>query len=136
MNNGLERLGILSIDDVRKLYKEARRTKSRYLEVNGVVIKMSSQRYVVFLETSGTKCIHCGLRGEYFAVERQKEGCEHYFLNLYGRDKKRREILMTKDHRYPKSKGGRNTIDNYDTLCQRCNSSKGDKLDAELITVA
>lgn len=128
MNNGLERLGILSIDDVRKLYREAKNKKTKYLVINGVTVKMSSQRYVVFLETSGTKCKYCKKEATYFAVERQKGSCEHYFLNLYYKPSKGGEILFTKDHRLPVSLGGRNSVVNYQTMCQKCNSFKSNAL--------
>ena len=35
-------------------------------------------------------------------------------------------ILFTKDHRVPKSKGGKNNLSNYQTACERCNILKGD----------
>lgn len=35
-------------------------------------------------------------------------------------------ILFTKDHRIPKSKGGKNNLSNYQTACERCNILKGD----------
>ena len=133
MNNGLERLGILSIDDVRKLYREAKNKKTKYLVINGVTVKMSSQRYVVFLETSGTKCKCCKKEATYFAVERQKGSCEHYFLNLYNKEKKKPEVLMTKDHIIPRSLGGRSTIENYQTMCQTCNSRKGSEVSEDTL---
>ena len=35
------------------------------------------------------------------------------------------EVLFTKDHIIPKSKGGKNHISNYQTMCEPCNSEKG-----------
>lgn len=35
---------------------------------------------------------------------------------------------MTKDHIVPKSKGGPDKIENYQTMCTECNCIKGSKL--------
>lgn len=46
-------------------------------------------------------------------------------MNLYGYDKDGNEVLMTKDHIVPKSLGGRNCLENYQTMCCVCNCNKG-----------
>jgi len=38
------------------------------------------------------------------------------------------EVILETDHIYPKSKGGKNKIDNYITACRECNQGKGDIL--------
>lgn len=35
-------------------------------------------------------------------------------------------VLFTKDHRIPRSSGGKNSFSNYQTSCQKCNMLKGD----------
>ena len=35
-------------------------------------------------------------------------------------------VLMTKDHIVPRSKGGKNMLENYQTMCCLCNSAKSD----------
>lgn len=45
-------------------------------------------------------------------------------LNLYHKGR-RGMILMTHDHRIPRSRGGSNGIENAQTLCTQCNNHKG-----------
>ena len=52
-----------------------------------------------------------------------------YHLNLYAVDDNGDEILMTKDHIIPRSKGGIDDISNYQTMCRLCNEAKGNKLE-------
>ena len=67
----------------------------------------------------------CGLKASYFALERHEDQ-ERFHLNLYGINDNNEEILFTKDHIYPKSKGGKSKIDNYQTMCIICNNKKKD----------
>jgi len=46
---------------------------------------------------------------------------------MYRIDENGDEILYTKDHIKPKSRGGKNNIINYQTMCYNCNLKKGDK---------
>ena len=84
----------------------------------------------------GIDCIEeCGATGAYFKMERSP-GPPHilyseWHLNLYAIDKNGKEVLMTKDHRYPRSKGGPDTLDNLDPMCTVCNSRKADKIKEE-----
>jgi 5-methylcytosine-specific restriction endonuclease McrA len=38
-------------------------------------------------------------------------------------------ILMTVDHRIPKSKGGSDDLSNLQTMCHSCNHKKGSKIE-------
>lgn len=128
-----------SIDEVRhmwetaptKEFKRKRKGVPYTLVVKGkiqiddnITVKMDSDRYELFF-TKGTTCVDCGIEGQYFWLE-QNEGQPGaaYHFNLYGLDNDGNEILMTKDHIIPKSKGGRNHIDNYQTMCVHCNGRK------------
>lgn len=95
----------------------------------GKIVRMSSVRYRVF-KTSGTKCVKCGIEGKYFALEKDRysKSERSYHFNLYAVDKGGKEILMTKDHIIPKSKGGTDHISNLQTMCANCNNAKGNKL--------
>jgi hypothetical protein len=90
-------------------------------------VSMKSQRYQLFAE-KGTICVCCGLKAEYFALERHRNGnTDKFHFNLYGR-RNGEEIMFTKDHIIPKSKGGPDTIENYQTMCQECNLRKKDDI--------
>ena len=98
-------------------------------DYDGLMVKMGSQRYEVFKE-KGLKCVDCGIVGSFFALEkfRLQENNRHHF-NLYAIDGEGLEVLMTKDHIIPISKGGKNILSNYQTMCEKCNSRKGDKIE-------
>lgn len=96
-------------------------------EFNGMLVDMSSIRYRVFQRSLA--CVSCGCVGEIMALERQKNdaiGRAHF--NLYA-IRYGFEILMTKDHIIPKSRGGSNRLENFQTMCKYCNEEKGDTVE-------
>lgn len=64
-------------------------------------------------------------------------------FNIFKRDnftcqycgRKSPEVILTLDHKYPKSKGGANTEDNLITACKECNHGKGDVLLDHIVQV-
>ena len=84
--------------------------------------RMSVRRARVFLE-KGVNC-KCGLQGSFFALEKWGDGGLH--LDLYAKDEVGDDVLMTIDHINPKSNGGPDTIENYETMCKACNEDKAD----------
>jgi 5-methylcytosine-specific restriction endonuclease McrA len=100
------------------------------------IVKMGSHRYQLF-KNKGTTCVKCGLKGEFFALEKQEQkhtvkgkelpDSDKYHFNLYGYDENGNEVMLTKDHILPRSKGGENELRNYQTLCYNCNWEKADK---------
>lgn len=101
------------------------------VDFDGDPIELESQRYRLFHQ-KGTTCVDCGLVGEFFAKEKSDDPrITKYHLNLYGvRDGK--EVLFTKDHILPKSKGGKNHMKNYNPMCSTCNGLKADKYEGVL----
>ena len=123
----MERKEIYTLEDIFKYIHEKspnKRDKNR-IDFNGDLIKMNSQRYHLF-KHKGCKC-KCGLIGSFFAKEKH-ESSEIWHFNLYGYDSSGNEVLMTKDHIIPKSKGGSNHISNYEPMCTICNEEKSNKL--------
>ena len=121
------RNGIFSIDEVLPHVDFHNETTQDYLGDDAIVyhIRMWSSRYKCFSKF-GTKCVFCGIEGSFFALERDYK-CDSFHFNLYAIDESGDEVLMTKDHIVPKSKGGKNHLSNYQTMCVTCNRDKGDK---------
>lgn len=105
---------IYSIDEVYNAVKDGLfEEKKTFVDMDGDMIKANSQRYQTFF-TKGIKCCRCGIG--------------RYHLNLYAVNQDGEEVMMTKDHIIPVSKGGKNTLENYQTMCRKCNVQKGNKL--------
>lgn len=95
---------------------------------DGNSFKRLSQRLITF-KTKGCQCVSCvscGLVGEIFYFEKCTPN-ERPHLNLYGR-RDGKEVLITKDHIIPKSRGGEDYLTNYQTMCINCNRAKGNKI--------
>ena len=80
------------------------------------------------INRDGLKCVHCGKIPEYFALAKDKANRWH--IDLYS-EHENDHYMYTIDHIYPKSKGGKNDIENYQLLCKVCNEKKGDKIEGE-----
>lgn len=121
---------IYSIEDVlskTKIFMDRRKSdKETLVDYDGDLMKMASDRYKCFVN-SGTKCVTCGIEGTHFAKERYKTDNVYHF-NLYALNRRGKEVLMTKDHIFPKSKGGKDEVANYQTMCAPCNEEKGNKI--------
>ena len=97
--------------------------KKQKVDFDGDMIKVTSDRLVAF--KISLACATCGLKGSFFVKERSPQTKVFHF-NLYAINDQGEEILMTKDHIIPKSKGGKNNPKNYQTMCRICNAEKKD----------
>jgi 5-methylcytosine-specific restriction endonuclease McrA len=93
-------------------------------DLDGDQINFGTLRLQTFA-AKGISCIACGLRGLFFVKEKHRTGERYYHLSLYALDANGREVMMTKDHRLSKDKGGTDTLDNLDPMCFPCNQAKG-----------
>lgn len=88
--------------------------------------KLSSERFFPFKESQ--ICKKCGLKASFLAIERGDHD-PSYHINMYGVLPNGDEMLFTKDHITPRSKGGWNKKENYQTMCSCCNSEKANNLE-------
>lgn len=126
----MQRIKVYSIEEVEAIVKDSvinssceKGTKKDggTVELDGYEVYRRSLRYKTFIE-KGYKCVCCGRVGSYYALEKSKgSNAMRAHFNLYSDD----DVLMTKDHIFPKSKGGRDCIENMQTMCSICNCSKG-----------
>lgn len=91
--------------------------------VDGYKVHPQSLRYATFYQ-KGVKCACCGKEGKYFQLCGE-DGSDRRHFNLYAED----GTLMTKDHIIPKAKGGKDTVENLQPMCVKCNKEKGCKYD-------
>ena len=123
--------GILGIRNKRGgiNMKYMRKGKYSIEDVLSKAVLEKTDNYELF-KAKGTKCICCGLEGKFFAKER-KRNAKTFRLYLYGIDENGEEVMLTKDHIIPKSLGGENCLENYQTMCVRCNEEKKTMNEAE-----
>ena len=93
----------LPLSTIKEIY---RRKKSK-TKIGEYEVERRDDRYLNFI-TNGFKCAKCGLEGKYVNLECNRKLGNH--LNVYAIDENGKEILLTKDHIYPKSKGGLDSI--------------------------
>lgn len=119
------RKGIYSIDEVlSKILPLNTYDKERFVDFDGDMVSMISHRYHTFND-KGIKCVTCGIEGKFFAKEKHEENVNRYHFNLYAVDENGKDVLMTKDHIIRKREGGRDILENYQTMCTYCNAKKG-----------
>lgn len=95
-------------------------------------VKVSSHRFVQFKKQNF--CVCCGLVGNIFKLERSLKENPH--LNFYNRTQSM-DILFTKDHIVPKSLNGKDSLENYQTMCVICNNIKSNfDVDLEILKKA
>lgn len=116
----------LPLSIIEEIYK----SKEKYTYINEYKIRTKDDRYLNFIK-NGFECINCGIKGNYANLEYNYRSGNH--LNVYALNENNEEVLLTKDHIYPKSKGGLNNIRNYQVLCERCNEIKADNSPITLV---
>jgi len=135
--HGYERLAIVPLETVFTNMGKIIKVEGKEIAKGEGIAKreevaIRSRRYKCY-SRKGVKCVRCGIEGHYFAVERSKN-CPpntRYHLNLYHLSEDKREIMLTVDHRCPKSRGGADSIENLQPMCAPCNFAKGNMTEEE-----
>lgn len=107
--------------------------KYAYWDVNGEKwrTKMTSLRYAVF--SKSITCVACGIQGTHFLLQAPADTkFKQAHFNLYGFNEAGEPVLFTKDHILPRSKGGKDNLDNLQTMCAPCNCKKGNTVSSQI----
>jgi 5-methylcytosine-specific restriction endonuclease McrA len=86
------------------------------------LVNMESLRYFVFQQS--LSCVICGVQGTKFLLQRERKNTGRAHFNLYA-ELPSGLLLMTKDHIIPRIHGGKDILDNMQTMCDTCNAIKG-----------
>jgi len=96
--------------------------KQIVLEHNNITYKINNDKLrLQNFRSNGWKCKGCGRKATCVKITCTGEAIH---LDLYDDN----NLLFTHDHIKPTSRGGANTIENSQTLCEKCNSIKSNKL--------
>ena len=120
----MESVTILAIEDV--LGAAATVTKGKTFVVDNIKFVKNSMLSLILLY--GTKCVECEESALYFICEdNQNIASTQSTLRLMFEhtDIDGSYAYMTRDHIIPKKHGGPNTMDNYQPMCNICNTKKG-----------
>lgn len=124
------RYALVDLPTFLSAFREARKNNEKYFYIQNYRLKTESHRYNLFAD-KGTACAHCGIKANIFIIE-GKTADEHPHANLYHltHDAEGNEIatLFTKDHILPRSLGGPDAQENYQTMCEPCNNAKGNTI--------
>ena len=119
------------------VFSRSPKEKPKRIIFNGLKLKTNSWRYQNIL-SNGETCVSCGSKAEYLKLEvyvskrQYKLFLQDKFsidnlppahFNIYGVIKGK-ETLFTKDHIWPASLGGRDCLENFQTMCCSCNFHK------------
>ncbi len=111
------------VDVLSKLVPASYPQYKRYVNFDGDLVDMSNAKYWLFVQ-KGITCVACGIAGKYFVKGRIEFQPQQRTLTLYAVDENGKEVLMTKDHIIPRSRGGKNSLENYQVMCCLCNRAK------------
>lgn len=117
----LQHIAVYSFEDILPYITVEDTKKEFVVDDVSYMVRMNSDRYHVF--KASKFCVSCGIEGTKMVLD-INPGDQSPHFNLYG-EENGRLILMTKDHKIAKSKGGANDLANYVTMCATCNNLKG-----------
>lgn len=91
-----------------------------------------AKRILVFVKNKS--CVSCGAEAKFVAFEENLKtdnspNNPKYILNIYAVTKEGHQVMLTQDHIIPRSIGGKSGLYNLQTMCERCNLQKGNKIE-------
>jgi len=116
-------VGQFSLEEVFKHVPNDKKRKIK-AEFGKYTVKVSSDRLITFKRNHA--CVCCGLEGNVFCLQMTRKDMEdgnapHF--NLYATSDNG-DIMLTKDHILAIANGGKDVLNNYQTMCEHCNSIK------------
>jgi len=119
----LEKIFSILEDDSQLVY--GKKNKNPYFQDGEYLVKL---RRALIFKTTGIQCVceKCTMSDHHFALSIDGGGGLH--LDLYAHDELGELNMITIDHVHPKSKGGKNHISNYQTMCKLHNEIKSNKI--------
>jgi 5-methylcytosine-specific restriction endonuclease McrA len=100
----------------------------RHINIAGYNLNCKSARMRLLFLNRNLTCRCCGIKASFAAIETCPSSKGYKSLNFYGYDPDGKEVLLTWDHIVPRSKGGKSSLENSQTLCAQCNGIKGNEL--------
>ncbi len=116
--NGLIHVAEYPVKQVLAGYFRNKITVGRYT----YSVRHGSLRYLTF--DKSCVCCCCGIVGSRMFLDTPNVGSGSAHFNLYA-EWNDKLVLMTKDHVLPRSKGGKDVVDNMRTMCTVCNGHRG-----------
>lgn len=114
-----------SVEYILTKINESRKLQIGWIEIDSIQVSIKGSKIKTF-ERKGCNCIKCNAKGLYFYLEKVNvDDVDHHILQLISINKKGKELMMTKDHIKPRSKGGGDGIYNLQPMCIDCNNLKG-----------
>jgi RNA polymerase sigma factor (sigma-70 family) len=117
--------------DVDEILAQTGGRTGRHTRVfHGHKVRLCSHRYVVFRRSR--VCVSCGVVGTRMILGLKPPHMNPHF-NLYA-EVEGRLVLMTVDHIIPLSRGGTSALANLQTMCQHCNTKKGNTMTQQSVS--
>jgi hypothetical protein len=111
---------------------------AKWIEIDGYKVRIESPRIRLMLSQKprrGRVCANCGRLGSKVYLQIETNPCISFPKDkaaffVYSDD----EMMLTCDHVFPRSKGGKTTGSNLQTLCRECNLFKAATIPVDMFS--